>query len=450
MSLGEILQFVAAQSPVDLGDLRGHIEPDWIEHALEATGTATLRRRRLPASQVVWLVIGMALFRKQAIALVVDALDLALPGPDPARKKVKVAASAIPKARARVGAEPLAWLFTRCADEWGHASADRNRWRGLALYGADGTTLRVADTAENREYFGGPDAGPRGPGAYPMVRLVALMALRSHLLVSAAFGAYGNGETSYTHDLWSSVPDDSLTIVDKGFFGANILLPLHLSGQNRHWLTRAKAKTKWRVVRRLSPNDYLVEMDVSPEARRANPSLPATWQARVIDYQFKGFKPSMLLTSLVDANQYPAAELIARYHERWELELGYDEIKTEMLNREECLRSKSPASVTQEIWGILIAYNLVRLEMEQTANEIGVEPIRISFTAALAFVTNDFLVLAGTSPGAIPGHLRDLRDKIARYVLPPRRPRRSYPRAVKIKMSGFPRNRRLPKASLPK
>ena len=450
MHLEKALQYVAGQSRVDLGDIRGHIDPEWMEQALEATGTATLRRRRLPASQVVWLVIGMALFRKRAIAHLVDSLDLVLPGSDPARKKTRVAASAIPQARARLGAEPLGWLFTRSADEWAHASADRHRWQGLALYGADGTTLRVADTAENRRHFGGPDAGPRGLGAYPMVRLVALMALRSHLLASVAFGAYGNGETSYANGLWSSVPNDSLTIVDKGFFGANILLPLQLAGQNRHWLTRAKAKTKWRVVRRKSAKDYLVEMNVSPEARKADPALPVTWQARVISYQRKGFRPQLLLTSLVDPIQFPASEIAALYHERWELELGYDEIKTEMLNREECLRSKSPSSVTQEIWGILIAYNLVRFEMEQTAQELAVEPIRISFVAALHLVTDEFIWLAGTSPGAIPSRLRDLRDKLARYVLPPRRDRPSYPRAVKIKMSGFPRNRRLPKGFIPK
>ncbi len=157
-----------------------------------------------------------------------------------------------------------------------------------------------------------------------------------------------------------------------------------------------------------------------------------------------------MLTSLTDPSKYPASEVVELYHVRWELELGYDEIKTEMLNREECLRSKSPDSVTQEIWGVLIAYNLVRFEMEQAALEVAVEPIRISFVAALVLVTDEFVWLAGTSPGAIPSRLRDLREKVARYVLPHRRDRPSYPRAVKIKMSGYPRNRRLPSRTLPK
>src|SRR5262249_29120572 len=149
MRLEYSLRHVAAFTPESFTDIRRNLDPEWIEQALQATGTATVRRRRLPAVQVIWLVIGMALFRKRPIFDVVDKLDLALPG------KALVAKSAIPRARARVGAEPLQWLFTRCAEEWAHASAASDRWRGLALYGVDGSTLRVADSPENRDHFGG-------------------------------------------------------------------------------------------------------------------------------------------------------------------------------------------------------------------------------------------------------------------------------------------------------
>src|SRR5512132_4192513 len=138
MHLERSLQEVAVRSPETFDGIRRHIDPDWIEEALHATNTATIRRRRLPAVQVIWLVIGMALFRNRAIVELVHTLDLVLPG-----KSRTVAASAVPKARARLGPEPLAWLFTRCAEEWAHRSADQDRWRGLALYGVDGSTLRV-------------------------------------------------------------------------------------------------------------------------------------------------------------------------------------------------------------------------------------------------------------------------------------------------------------------
>jgi hypothetical protein len=93
-------------------------------------------------------------------------------------------------------------------------------------------------------------------------------------------------------------------------------------------------------------------MNVSSEARRKDPSLPKVWSARAITYQRKGFRAQTLLTSLVDVDAFPAEEIATLYHERWELELGYDEIKTEMLDREEAIRSKTPAGVTQELWGV--------------------------------------------------------------------------------------------------
>jgi len=121
-------------------------------------------------------------------------------------------------------------------------------------------------------------------------------------------------------------------------------------------------------------------------------NVPAVWKVRAVRYQRKGFPPSTLLTSLLEPVAYPAEELIALYHERWELEVGYDEIKTHLLEREEAIRSKTPSGVRQELWGIGLAYNLVRLEMERAADEVGAPPSRISFVNALALIRNAWLV----------------------------------------------------------
>lgn len=433
--LGEALESVAAVAPEEFDRFRARLDLDWIEEALHATGSATVRRRRLPAQQVVWLVIGMGVMRNRPILDIVDKLDLALPD----SRGLGVASSAVAQARARLGSDPMRWLFARTADQWGHASADAHRWRGLALYGADGTTLRVADSPENREHFGGQSGRQESDSGYPLVRLVGLMALRSHVLVSASFGPY-DSEHLYAKDLWSEIPDNSITVVDRGFAAAGILIPLARDGQNRHWLTRATANRKWRTVERLGPGDEIVEIKVN-RARYENPDLPRTWQMRAIRYQRKGFRPQTLLTSLVDPAQYPRDELVALYHERWELELGYDEVKTEMLDREETLRSKTPEMVGQELWGVLLAYNLVRLEMEAIAQEAGVEPTRISFVVALRYICDEWFWLEGTrTPGAIPQQLARMRANIKRFILPDRR-RRSYPRAVKIKMSNYSRKR---------
>jgi hypothetical protein len=438
MALRDAFECVAEVIPGDLKRFQHHIDPVWIEEVLEATGTATVRRRRLPADQVVWLVLGMGLLRDDAIERVVDSLDLALPG-----GSGLVAKSAIAQARRRLGDEPMANLFVTTAAAWADKSADRHRWRGLAVYGADGTTLRVADTAENREAFGGQIAG-RGESGYPLVRILGVMALRSHLLSAVRFADYRTGETTLAEELWRELPDDSVTIVDRNFLVADHLTSLARTGSNRHWVTRAKSTTRLKTLRRLGTRDELVEIELSDETRRRYPQLPPTWQARAITYQRKGFAPSVLLTSLLDPAQYPAAEIVALYHERWEIELGYDEIKTHMLARQETIRSRTPRGVRQEIWGIAIAYNLVRLEMERAADEAKVEPTRISFVYALSLICREWQ--RANAPraaiGNIPRDLATLRLNLKRLVLPPRRSNRSFPRAVKLKMSSYPRKRR--------
>lgn len=413
------------------------IEPEWIEQALTATGTATLRRRRLPAEQVIWLVLGMALFRRSPIGELVRRLDLVLPGTGGAPAK-----SGIAQARARLGDEPLEWLFNRCAAEWGHASARRHAWRGLSLYGVDGTTVRVPDSVDNRSYFGSQDAGgDRGTSGYPLARVVTLMALRSHILAAASFGPYAS-EKTYAASLWAQIPKDSLAIVDRGFLDAKILIPLARDGINRHWLTRARSTSKYNVMKKLGKDDLLVEFEVSRAARKADPTLPKTWMVRAIRYQRRGFPPQLLLTSLVDHKKYPAKEIVALYHERWEIEIGYDEVKTDLLEREETLRSKTHRGVAQELWAVGLVYNLIRLEMERIAEEADLPPSRISFRMALHLIQTEWMWLSvSDSPGSFPKRLRALREDIAQFILPPRRSNRSYPRAVKLKMSNYARKR---------
>jgi hypothetical protein len=441
-TLTEALEFSSEFTPRAFPNLIGHLDPAWIEEALVSTGTATIRRRRLPAEQAVSLVLGMALMRDQPITAVARHLDLALPAPDGTRT---VASSALTQARARLGAEPMEWLFLRSAEEFAHRGADRDRWRGLALYGVDGTTLRVADSPENRNHFGGQDSGRHEGGreertsGYPLLRLVVVMALRSHLLAAATFGPYGIDERVYATSLWQTVPDHSLVLVDRAHLQASVLVPLMTTGTERHWITRAKANTAFTRIRRIGPGDELVEFTVRREARAKDRSLPMHFYARAIKYQRKGYRPQLLITSLVDETRYPTDEIRALYHERWEIELGFGEIKTDMLERLETIRSKSPTAVAQEMWGLLIVYNLVRLEIQRIAAELAVPPIRVSFVAALRECVLQWQFAAMASAGTIPSRLATMTDRMRQYVLPPRRPERVFPRAVKVKMSNYAR-----------
>jgi len=442
MDLGRALAAVGTgERPASFEVFADSLEPQWIEAALAATGTATVRRRKLPAEQVVWIVIGMALFRDRSIQEVVHHLDLGLPGRAPTGRRAVATSSAVVQARDRLGVAPLATLFEQTASSWAGTSADAHRWRGLAVYGVDGSTLRVPDTPENEAAFGRPGTSRGGAAGYPQLRLVALMVLRSHLLAGLSLGPYSVGESSLAEPLWEKLPDHSLTILDRGFLCYALLHGIATSGTERHWLIRTKSNLQSRTVKRLGPNDALVEILVSRQTRRAHPELPDPFLVRAVRYQRKGFRPQTLLTSLLDPVAYPAAEIAQLYHERWELELGFDEIKTHTLEREEALRSRAPERVRQEVWGLAIAYNLVRLEMQHVAERVRLTPTRISFRHTLLLLRNFWQLTAWVaSPGNLPRRLDDLHQEVALLILPPRRPRR-YPRAVKIKMSNYPRSR---------
>ncbi len=415
------------------------LDPQWIAQALAATKTASVRRRKLPADYVVWLVIGMGLLRDRSIEEVVRHLDLVLPGiASPARPTVT--GGAIVQARDRLGDQPLATLFRTTAATWASASAAEHRWRGLAVYGVDGSRLRVPDSPENDEAFGRPKSG-RGRAGYPQARIVALLVLRSHLLAGLAVGPVAVGEVTLANALWPLLPEQSLTMVDRGFLSYLVFHHIQAAGPQRHWLTRAKKNLQWQVRARLGPHDELVDLPVHKHLRRQHPELPETLPARAIRYHRKGFRPHTLLTSLLDAERYPAAEIVALYHERWELEVAFDEVKTHTLEREETLRSRAPERVRQEIWGLAIGYNLVRLEMARVAARAGVAPLRISYRHALMLIRNFWVSAWLAAPGVLPRRLDALHHELALLILPPRRSERRYPRAVKIKMSNYPLKR---------
>lgn len=126
-------------------------------------------------------------------------------------------------------------------------------------------------------------------------------------------------------------------------------------------------------------------MRVSAHARKQDPSLPECWQARLVIYpELMGLgKIKGLLCTLDDKQAFGAQAILGIYFERWEIENGYGEIKHQMLKDSTLLRSQTVDGVNQELWGILLAYNLIRVEISRIAKEAKVFPLRISFVMAL-------------------------------------------------------------------
>jgi Insertion element 4 transposase N-terminal/Transposase DDE domain len=441
VELGEALLAVGAGTrPASFDAFNAALDPAWIAAALETTGMASVRRRKVPADYIVWLVIAMALFRDRAIAQVAQHLDLVLPtaaGPG------TITPGALVQARTRLGAAPIATLFQASAQHWSRRAADAERWHGLAVYAVDGTTLRLPDSAANDTIFGRPGTSRGGPAAYPQLRLVVLQAVRSHLLADAAFGAFATSEPALAAALWAGLPDQSVVLLDRGFTSYALFHALSAPAHERHYVVRVRTgrgALRWRVHQSLGEGDELVDWRPT---HLADPQLPRTLRARAIRIERRGFPPTLLLTSLLDPVRYPAAAVAALYRERWEVESTFDEVKTHTLRREETLRSQDPARVAQEVWGLLIAYNLVRVLMARAAPRARVPPVRLSYWNALLFLRTFWHGAWDLLPGTLPRHLDALLDHLALLVLPPRR-KRQYPRAVKIPQSAYPRKRPRP------
>lgn len=445
---GAIERVLDTDSVDCLRELTREIDSEWVEDSLREHGRQDLRRRKLPASSVIWVVIGMSILRDRCIQEVAVHLGLTSIKDERNSSLEGIVPSTIVEGRKALGPEPVMTLFQRTADEWAQTSAAEHAWRGLSLFPIDGTTLRVPDSDGNAAEFGLPGSS-RGCAGYPQVRLVTVMSAVTHMIACAAFGpcrGKRTGELSLARDLRGRIPPASLLIGDKLFLAYAELYAITRSNTTdissaRHWLVPAKKNTVWTVVEHISDTDAIVDLKINSRDRRADPSLPETMRVRAIRYDRKGFRMRTLLTSLLDPQAYPESEITAVFKLREEIDLAYDEIKTHMLERQEALRSKLPEGVKQEIWGILAAYNLVRHKMLGVAKEACLPPLRISFRHTLQALRLSWLVAAWkTQIAELTNKGGLLRAMIALLILPERRPHRHYKRHVKIKMSSYPRN----------
>ena len=427
MAFDSFLKRLEDAEPADISRFVAGICPTWVDSALRMSGKATIRKRKLPADKAIWLVIGAALFANKSLWRVVEHMRLVIDG--------LIAPSAVVRARLKLGSEPLRLLFHAVATAWNRMG--EQPWRGLALYGLDGSHLRVDDSEANSEHFGRPKC--RSSAGYPQMRMVALMNLTSRILAGAEAGPWARGEVTLARGLWNTIPDHSLTIIDRAFLSTAILLQVLSQGHDRHFLIRLKKNTRYQVIRLLADGSALATIAVPREVRAANPQAPKTITVRLIAYQHPGGEAGILMTSLRDPTEYPAAELISVYHKRWELEVAFDELKTHMLLRKEALRSKTVDGVYQEFWAIMLVYNLVRREMAVVAESKGLCPSRVSFTGAFLMIHNFFAAASIASmPGVLPRELAELEEQLGRsMILPPRRSERRCPRQVKVKMSNY-------------
>lgn len=399
---------------------------------MQKTDATSIRHRRLPAEQVVWLMVALALYRHKSIGEVLDDLGLALPN----AQAPFVSKSAAAQARQRLGSDPLQWLFDHSAQHWSAQDKHAYKFKTLQLFAMDGTILRTHDTAENREHFGGQVFSSGAITSYPQVRGVTLTSLPTHIIHSAVFGPYGSAEMHYAKQLIAGIPDESLTVFDRGFLSAELLCTLTAGGNERHFIVPAKSNTRWEVIEG-EDHDCIVRMRVSPQARAKCPALPLFWEARAVTVIVQQARKRVLLTSLRESILYTASDIISCYQRRWGIETSYRELKQVMLGTALTLRSKTADGVTQEIWGTLIAYNLIRLEISKAALTVKCEPTEVSFIRAFHVIQFELHWAAVVrSCGKLPAYMRHLRERLV-SLLNDERSDREYDRVVKVRPSKY-------------
>lgn len=414
------------------------LDPVWIEDALCRSGRHSRRERLLPARVALWMVVLLALFRRHSYVNLLSMLAESLW----ARRNwpsVPPTSSALVQARDRLGPEPARLLFERSADVWGSGAGGLfvAKHRVLAM---DGSTARTPDSAANRAAFGLPPAS-RGRAAYPMIRLVTLLDVGSRVTLGVRYGSFRTGEMTLARGLLDAVPKDALLLLDRNFASYEFLLDLHFR-RGAHFVVRVKRPMKARTLRRLGPGDRLVRIRFHHSLRKRRPDLPRTWILREVTYCPKeGHQAIRVFTDLIDPALLSAQDLAAAYGLRWEQETAFDETKTHLLdrttvNRAVLFRSMTPRRVEQELYGVFIAHNLVRVLLQRAGARAGCCSRRLSFTVGLERVreaVRDMMTLA--TPRLAERYER-LVAALGRVVVPAR-PGRANPREVKIKMSPY-------------
>lgn len=384
---------------ISLGVIAKTFPAERIEAVLAATGKASERRRELPAQVVVYYVIALALYMQSCYREVLRCLLEGLQWLSAPGTKIKVASNAaISQARSRLGAAVLRQLHDECVQPIA-ALATRGAWyRRWRLVSIDGSTLELADEKRNAAAYGRPGAS-RGASAYPQLRFVALLEAGTHVLFGTRMGAYAVSELSLAEEVVGRLHKEMLCLADRSFFSYPLWNQARASGADLLW--RGRKNLILACEQRLPDGSYLSRMYPSQRERRQHRQGV---RVRVIEYRLEGRPDSepfyRLLTTILDPEQAPAAELAALYPRRWEIETALDELKTHLRGARIVLRSKTPELVEQEFYGLLLAHFAIRGLMHEAALKADEDPDRLSFLHAVRVVRRKLPRFVAVPPSA--------------------------------------------------
>ena len=421
-----------------LAALQQFIGPDLGTQVLHATHRRNRSHCRLTHESMLWVVLAMGLLGDLPLREVYRHAVRLQPG------RTLPGRAALCRARQRLGVAPLARLFRTVVRPLARAPRPGGYYKDWHLVGIDGTVLDVPDSADNARVFGRPKGG-RGDGAFPQVRKLSLVELGTHAELALVLKPCHVSEQAMLPGLLRHLQPNMLLLCDRNFF--SYALWQNLVQRDVQALLRVKCHLVLRSSQDLPDGSYLAQIYPHANDRAAGRHgiVVRVLRYTLDDPQRVGHgEVHTLLTTLLDAQQYPAIELIALYHERWEQELVFDEQKTHqaprLAGKEAQVRSETPAGVVQEIYALSLGHYVTRALMAEAAAAVEVDPDRLSFVGCLRILRLRLPECQGTSRRVFGAWYERLLWEIGQEQLPPRR-NRINPRVVKRKMSKFKKKR---------
>lgn len=429
----ELKSFSGTLGDERLRALERIIPLDLVQEVLQQTGHTRRRYKTLPPCFVVWLGIGLGLFASDSYTDLFQRFQRFRKGGTPHR-------NTIGSARKGLGTAVLRLLTQRVVRLLGQPDTPHCFHKGLRLMALDSFTLDVPDSPANARVFGYPK-GKKGQGAFPQVRVLSLCETGRHVNWRHLIKPGQRGEIGMAPALLRHVAADMLVLWDRNFFSYKALKSLRDRGA--HLLCRLKQPVLTEAFFTLPDGSYLAKAYATPKDRRHDEGGIVV---RVSEYTLEdpgrpvkaAERVHRLMTTLLDAAEHPAEELVVLYHERWEEELTIDKIKTHQRERE-VLRRETPAGVVQEIEGLLLGHYAVRSVMAQAAGSAGVAPRQLSFVGALKVLRNRLPEVTPSKAGR-KRWWQDLLQEVGELVLPPRRDRIN-PRVMRRPGGFWPKKR---------
>lgn len=431
-------QRLAGEALLDLAGLLGGLIPPQQLDQLRQCGS---RKRIFTPLATFWNFLSQVLSPGQPCRETVRQMQASR------RRRGKSAtsatASAYCQARHRLVEGHLYKIWQAIAEGMSKDSSPQMLWRGLRVAVVDGTSASMPDTAANQTAW--PQHSGQRPGCgFPVMKLVGLFSLTTGAAHALAAGNLHDAEHTLFPGLWGSLTRGfDLLLGDRVFGSFAIFGALRQRGLHGVFRLHHRRKVDWRKGERLGKYDRLVQWSKPRKLSWwLDESAPESITVRILRVcvPIAGFRTRVLfvVTDLLDPKQFRADDLAGLYRRRWQVELCFRHIKTTM--RMDVLRCKSPAMIRRELHMHMIAYNLIRALMLQSALTYATPLCRISFKGSCDTLRQwaPHLALAAGSLILYQRLFRSMLQILAADVVP-LRPNRSEPRAVKRRPKNYRR-----------